>query len=97
MEIKEKLVEIMRLVSLTVYGFLLGLKIQFNSFVMNIHRYRFVSLQVEDGKPFVMIDGEKICLEMRMAKPLKGIRIGNEYFTTKEEDQAIVIKRDFNF
>lgn len=62
----------------------------------SLHRYKLVFLDADDHGPSIILDGERVRLEMKRAKPLRGVRIGSNYFTSISENQLqTVVDNDF--
>jgi len=81
------------LIALTLYTLFTRTKVAIQRHIQNLHRYKLVYLELDDEKHevHVIIDGERVQLNLQRAQPLKGIRVGNQYFTSKKDESFVQV------
>ena len=84
---------------ITLYNLYLSIKICIMKLTQNTHRYKLIFLEHdEEGAFFLTHDHtnskKKVYLRLHKAQPLKGIRIGDHYYTMHEEYKQIKVKDD---
>jgi hypothetical protein len=77
---------------LSLYTLFMNVKIWFHRRVQNVHRYHLIYLEHDTKGLHTIINNERVYLEAKRAQPGKGIRSGNEYFTTKETHEFIEVE-----
>ena len=84
---------------ITLYNLYLSITISIMKLRQNTHKYKLIFLEHEEEGAFFLTHDhtnskKKIYLKLHRAQPLKGIRIGDHYYTTHEEHKLIKIKDD---
>jgi hypothetical protein len=81
-------------IALTIVSLSLSVKTSITRMLYVFQCGRFVCLDYDDNGAFIYIDNERVYLKLDDARPLRGIRVRDKFYTSINENKQYKVQDD---